>query len=151
MNLDALFGSDVKNRMISQFRHREHPRHRPVHRPARRPARRPTHPARRPARRPPLKLPAGCGATGHVLKQDVRTLMVFGIYSKCLIWGVIGDQEGCRNRVGTRVSWLYVLKQDVRTLMFLVYLFKMLNLGYDMGSRGMSEPHRNARVLARFA
>ena len=82
MNLDALFGSDVKNRMISQFRHREHPRHRPVHRPARRPARRPTHPARRPARRPPLKLPAGCGATGHVLKQDVRTLMFFGMFTQ---------------------------------------------------------------------
>ena len=47
---------------------------------------------------------------------------------------------------------LYVLKQDVRTLMvFFVYLFKMLNLGYDMGSRGMSEQHRNARVLARCA
>ena len=55
---------------------------------------------------------------------------------------MIWDQEGCRNRVGTRVFWLDVLTQDVRTLMFLVCLLEMLNLGYKMGSRGMSGPAR---------
>ena len=64
---------------------------------------------------------------------------------------MIWDQEGCRNRGGTRVFWLDVLTQDVQTLVFLVCLLKMFSLGCDMGSRAMSEPRRNARVLARCA
>ena len=67
------------------------------------------------------------------------------------MWGVIWDQEECRNSVGTRVFWRYLLKQDGRTRMFLLYLLTMPNLGYDMVSRAMSEQRRNAYVFVMFS